>query len=410
MKMKKNNLNYKAKETNRWIYIFLGIIIMMFLGTVYSYSVFRVSLENKLNIGSVESGMPYMFALAFYALFMFLSGKHIEKYKPRKLILLGGLLVSLGWILSSFSTNIIMLTISYGCIGGAGVGISYGVLMNVTAKWFPDKKGLAVGLILVGFGLSPLVTAPLVRILVENFGVMRAFLILGIVFGILIWLLSIPFKYPGEDDLLGYNIKVIGNEKSIDMTSKDMVKTKEFKGIYLNFIIGTMVGLTMIGMTTNVGIDYFNLNSLTVTRLMAIFAISNGIGRPTFGWITDRFTSKKAMILSYILIIIAAASLILFEKETMLYIITFSIFWFNLGGWLAIVPTSVLKFYGIKNYSQNYGLVFTAYGIGAISGVLSSGILLDLNENYKYVFFYIIILSLIGILLTNKYIRNQTKG
>ena len=176
------------------------------------------------------------------------------------------------------------------------------------------------------------------------------------------------------------------------MTSKDMVKTKEFKGIYLNFIIGTMVGLTMIGMTTNVGIDYFNLNSLTVTRLMAIFAISNGIGRPTFGWITDRFTSKKAMILSYILIIIAAASLILFEKETMLYIITFSIFWFNLGGWLAIVPTSVLKFYGIKNYSQNYGLVFTAYGIGAISGVLSSGILLDLNENYKYVFFYIIIL------------------
>lgn len=410
MKMKKNNLNYKAKETNRWIYIFLGIIIMMFLGTVYSYSVFRVSLENKLNIGSVESGMPYMFALAFYALFMFLSGKHIEKYKPRKLILLGGLLVSLGWILSSFSTNIIMLTISYGCIGGAGVGISYGVLMNVTAKWFPDKKGLAVGLILVGFVLSPLVTAPLVRILVENFGVMRAFLILGIVFGILIWLLSIPFKYPGEDDLLGYNIKVIGNEKSIDMTSKDMVKTKEFKGIYLNFIIGTMVGLTMIGMTTNVGIDYFNLNSLTVTRLMAIFAISNGIGRPTFGWITDRFTSKKAMILSYILIIIAAASLILFEKETMLYIITFSIFWFNLGGWLAIVPTSVLKFYGIKNYSQNYGLVFTAYGIGAISGVLSSGILLDLNENYKYVFFYIIILSLIGILLTNKYIRNQTKG
>ena len=193
--MKKNNLNYKAKETNRWIYIFLGIIIMMFLGTVYSYSVFRVSLENELNIGSVESGMPYMFALAFYALFMFLSGKHIEKYKPRKLILLGGLLVSLGWILSSFSTNIIMLTISYGCIGGAGVGISYGVLMNVTAKWFPDKKGLAVGLILVGFDLSPLLTAPLVRILVENFGVMRAFLILGIVFGILIWLLSIPPKF-----------------------------------------------------------------------------------------------------------------------------------------------------------------------------------------------------------------------
>ena len=147
----------------RWLYVVLGIIIMMLLGTVYSYSVFRISLEKVLNIGSVESGMPYMTALAFYAFSMFLTGKHIEKYKPRTIILIGGLLVSIGWILSSFAANIVMLTITYGCISGTGVGIAYGVPLSVVAKWFPEKKGFTVGMVLIGFGLSPLVTAPVAR-------------------------------------------------------------------------------------------------------------------------------------------------------------------------------------------------------------------------------------------------------
>ena len=96
--------SYLMKK-GRWRFILLGITIMMLLGTVYSYSVFRVELQQELGIGLTESGMPYMFALAFYALFMFLSGKHIERYQPRNMIILGGLLVSVGWILSSFSTD-----------------------------------------------------------------------------------------------------------------------------------------------------------------------------------------------------------------------------------------------------------------------------------------------------------------
>ena len=137
-----------------------GIMIMMFLGTVYSYSVFRLELENKFQIGASESGLPYMFALAFYALFMFFTGKFIERIHPKKILIFGGLLVSLGWVLSSFASNIYVLTLTYGCVGGAGVGIAYGVPISVVAKWFPDRKGVAVGLVLVGFGLSPLITAP----------------------------------------------------------------------------------------------------------------------------------------------------------------------------------------------------------------------------------------------------------
>ena len=398
------------KYNKRWVYIVLGIIFMMFLGTVYSYSVFRVALEKEFMIGAAESGMPYMVALAFYALFMFLTGKYIEKFEAKKILLLGGLLVSLGWILSSFVTNIFLLTITYGCISGAGVGIAYGVPMSVIAKWFPDKKGIAVGLILIGFGLSPLVTAPIARSLVESYGVMKTFFILGVSFAVLLPILAIAFKYPSDEEALVFNIKVNKSaQNSPDLTLKQMIRTKSFKGVYLNFIIGTMIGLMVVGMTINVGLDYFQLDSSTVTRTMAIFAIFNGVGRPTFGWVTDRYSSRKAMIISYFLIMSSAMGLVTLGNHSFVYILTFSVLWFNLGGWLAIVPTSTLKLYGIKNNSQNYGLMFTAYGIGAIAGVSTSGLILDYYANYDYVFYYIIGLCMVGIILTTTYINNKTE-
>lgn len=410
MKLQRMKLKEALKYNKRWVYIVLGIIFMMFLGTVYSYSVFRVALEKDLMIGAAESGMPYMVALAFYALFMFLTGRYIEKFQAKKILMLGGLLVSLGWILSSFVSNIFLLTITYGCISGAGVGIAYGVPLSVIAKWFPDKKGIAVGLILIGFGLSPLVTAPIARSLVESYGVMKTFFILGVSFAVMLPILAILFKYPSDEEVLIFNKKVNqSSENSPDLTLKQMIRTKSFKGVYLNFLIGTMIGLMVVGMTINVGLDYFQLDSSTVTRTMAIFAIFNGVGRPAFGWVTDRYSSRKAMTISYFLIMSSAMGLVTSGKHTLVYILTFSIFWFNLGGWLAIAPTSTLKLYGIKNNSQNYGLVFTAYGVGAIAGVSTSGLILDYYGNYDYVFYYIIVLCMVGIILTTKYINNKTE-
>ena len=379
---------------------------MLCLGTVYSYSVFRFPIEELFNIGSTQSGMPYMIALAFYAFFMFITGKYIDKYNPRSILLLGGFLVSIGWILSAYAPNIFVLTVTYGVISGAGVGIAYGVPMTVISRWFPEKKGLTVGMVLIGFGLSPLITAPLARNLIENYGIMNTFRILGICFGIIISILSFPFRYPSESGQLSLKLTRNTNDNLSEMNTSSMIKSDSFKGLYINFMIGTTIGLMLIGLTSSVGTELIGLSPKFVATLMALFAISNGIGRPIFGWITDKFTSKNAMNLSYCLIIFSAF-LILLAKEgsIILYSISFSIFWFNLGGWLAIAPTSTLALFGIKHYSQNYGVVFTAYGIGAVFGVLSSGRLIDLFQDYRYVFYYVIILCLIGILTTSKLIK-----
>ena len=315
-------------------------------------------------------------------------------------MLTGTLLVSVGWVLSAFAPNIQTLTIAYGVISGAGVGIAYGAPLTVVTRWFPEKKGIVIGLVLLGFGLSPLLTAPIARALVEQYGVTKTFLILGVVFGVLLPVLAMPFKYP-EADCVGEE-KVLGAEsKENDMDSAEMVRSANFKGLYFNFIIGTMIGLMMIGLTSNIGIELIGMAQKDVVLFISIFAVFNGVGRPVFGWLTDRLSAKKAMLFSYAQIILAASLMLLAKNGSIvLFFIAFSIFWFNVGGWLAIAPTATNNMYGPKHYSENYGVVFTAYGIGAVLGVGSSGLLLDTFQNFDYIFYLVIVSCLIGYLLT----------
>ena len=391
----------------RWIYVLSGIIIMICLGTVYSWSVFRISVEKYYDVGTTHSGLPYMAALAFYALFMFITGSFLDRYHPRLFIFVGGLVVSVGWIASSFATNIYMLTFTYGIVGGAGVGIAYGAPISVVTKWFPEKKGLAVGLVLVGFGVSPLITAPLARLLIENYGIMHTFFLLGIIFGCVTSITSFLIKNPSINDVSFYKAEKLSASFS-NLNTANMVRSKSFIGLYLNFIIGTMIGLMLVGMTSNISVELIGLPRSTTTWLMTFFALFNGVGRPLFGWITDKTSPKYAMYISYVLII-CASILMLFSGEgsTAMFVIAFSIFWLNLGGWLSIAPTTTIRNYGIEHYSQNYGVVFTAYGIGAIIGVLTSGVLIDIHGNYHFIFYLIIALSLFGSVITSKYCDNH---
>ncbi|HRK98905.1 MAG TPA: MFS transporter, partial [Trichococcus flocculiformis] len=257
------------------------------------------------NVGSAQSGLPYMTALLFYSLFMFFTGRYFKSWSPRATILVGSLLVSIGWILSAFAPNIQVLTVTYGVISGAGVGIAYGAPLAVVTRWFPEKKGLVIGMVLLGFGLSPLLTAPLARTLVEQYGVTKTFLVLP--------LLSMPFKYPERESVESGDSSE-KNADTRDVTSAEMMKSANFKGLYFNFIIGTMIGLMMIGLTNSIGIELIGMAQKDVVLFISVFAVFNGIGRPVFGWLTDRLSARTAMLLSYAQII-TAAGLMLWAKN-----------------------------------------------------------------------------------------------
>jgi OFA family oxalate/formate antiporter-like MFS transporter len=388
-------------ESGRWIFVVLGLIINLCLGSVYSWSVFRKPLEQLLDITATQSGLPYVLLLAFFAAFMPITGGFLDRRGPRIVGVIGGVLVGAGWVLSRFAPNINVLAVTYGVITGIGVGVAYGGPIAVAARWVPDRKGLAVGLTLVGFGLSAMITAPVMRSLIAARGPLDTFGIMGGVFLAIVVVAGLMLRFPPEGwRPAGYDPKKHRAVSRADLAPGEMFRTSSFYGLWICYIIGTLAGLMAIGISSPVGQEIIRLDAATAASLIAIFAVFNGIGRPLFGWLTDRITPRYAALISFIVILLCSGGMLLAGPgDTLIYAVSFAGFWLTLGGWLAIAPTAAASFFGSSHYARNYGWIFTAYGIGAIAGTLMSGRLRDMSGSYTSVFYPTAVLAVIGIII-----------
>lgn len=382
----------KKNSKIKWLFVILGVIMFMCMGTVYSWSVFRTPVEQLYDLDLSQSGLPYLVFLVAYTLGMVLTGRLADRLNPRLLIVVGGLLIGTGWILAGFARSFAMLIISYGVIAGTGVGIAYGPPLKVITRWFDEKRGMALGLLLGGFGLSPLVTAPIARMLIVQMGVSSTFIVVGIAMGILIPLIGWIFRNP--DEYHGNGKVHMGH---ITQPLKDVLKSKKFIGLWACFIIGTTAGLMIIGISSQIGVELYGLTMNQTAALLSIFAVFNAVGRPLFGWLVDHMGSRKASILSFTLMVVASALLFVRMLDFVaVYIVALALFWMNLGAWLSIAPVSIGTFFGQENYSRNYGILFTAYGIGAVIGTPVAAWIKTVTGSYHYIALPIAILALIG--------------
>lgn len=387
-------------EKGRWLLIPLSAIVLLCLGTVYSWSIFRKPLEKLLSINATESLLPFTVLLVLFAILMPITGFCINRFGTRIVTALGGVIMGLGYISSSIDGNLQTLTFTYGVIAGIGVGITYGVPIAVIAKWFPDKKGVAVGLTVIGFGLSPLITAPLAKSLIDSYGVRQTFIILGVVFTAIIVLISTVLKAPpAQWQPAGWTPASLANNTSTN-TQESIFQNPAFYGLWLCYTIGTFAGLAAIGISSPLAQEIVKLDAATAASSVSLFAIFNALGRLFFGWFTDRFSPKLAAIVSFTMVLVA--SLIMLktgEGAVMSYLLAFSLFYFSFGGWLAIAPTTTLILFSSADYAKNYGIVFTAYGAGALGGTLLAGRIRDIFGSYTVFFYPTTALAILGIIL-----------
>lgn len=387
---------------NRWMYVVLGLIINVILGTVYAFSLFRPPLEKMWGISATESGLPYMVFLALIWVGMPLGAKLMRKYgSPKPPMIIGAVLTGIGYILAGFSPNIWFLTLAYGIIAGTGVWIVYGCPIATSTRWFPDKTGIAVGLTVGGFGLSAFITGPVIKGLIGAVGPLNTFLYLGIAYLVLLIILSLPYKFPPE----GYSPAPSTSQQQkattpsatvVEIPLSEASKTIQFWALYIAFVAGSLAGLLAIGTSAPVAKEV-GVPSEMVTMAIQIFALCNFAGRPLFGWLTDKLGSKGATMLSHTLIFLASIFLYT-TRNTVAFIISYMILWLNLGGWLAIAPTSVRRFFGVKYAADIYGVVISAYGVGAIVGTLVSGKIKDITGSYINSFPIVAALAILGFL------------
>jgi OFA family oxalate/formate antiporter-like MFS transporter len=390
----------------RWLLVIFGMFINLCLGTIYSWSVFVAPLTTYFtkDLGQAVTAndvlMPFSVFLAFFAITMAFAGKYIEQYGPRNITIVGGILTGLGWLLASFATSVPMLYVLYGIIGGIGVGIAYGVPVAVAARWFPDRRGLAVGLTLLGFGFSAFFTANIAAYLIVAYGVMTTFRIFGIAFIILTVLLALPLKFPPA----GWKpagwvppAPVAGQAVTCEFRRGEMIKTRSFYALWACYFIGCLAGLMAVGIAKPVGSD-IGIEAGLATILVGVFAIFNGFGRPVFGALTDKLTPRNTALISFILI--ALVSVLMWQVPTVpVYILAFVVLWGCLGGWLAIAPTTTGCYFGTGDYPRCYGVLFLAYGAGAIAGPQLAGFIKTSTGSYIGVFPYVMVLAVIGFII-----------
>ena len=393
-------------EKGRWALVVVGLVINLCLGAVYSWSVFVNPLIDYFSIlGEAVTAndvlMPYSVILAVFAITMALTGRYVETHGPRKITIVGCVLTGLGWLFASTVSSIAMLSVVYGIIGGIGIGIAYGATVAVAARWFPDRRGLAVGLTVFGVGFSAFITANLAGYFIAAYGVMATFRIFGIGIILLTVPLALPLSFPPKGwKPAGWNPPVPGEgaHATCECNRGEMVRSSAFYGLWICYFIGCIAGLMAISISKPVGTDLVHIETGLATALVGFFAIFNGSGRLFFGHLTDRLNPGNTAMISFVLIAIASLAMWL-TPVVLVYIIAFAILWGCLGGWLAIAPTATATYFGTCDYPRCYGVVFLAFGAGAIAGPQLAGFIKTMTGNYVGVFPWVFALAILGFLI-----------
>jgi MFS family permease len=385
-------------QQGRWLMIPIGITAMLCLGTVYAWSIFRTPLERELGLGATASLLPFTVALVCYAGMMPLAGRWISRGHGRRVAMAGAVVVGLGYLLASAAGSITGLVLAYGVVAGLGVGLVYGVPLAVVASWFPERKGLAVGLTVTGFGLSPLITAPLAQRLIAAVGTRPTLRLFGLAFGVILllaaWLLRPAPAIPTPE------LPVPGPVPSGPL---QRCRRRTVPGLWLNYALGTLAGLSAIGIASPVGIELIGISPVMAAASVSLFAVFNGVSRPLFGWLCDRWTPAQAAMLAAGLILMGSLLMLRAGPGDMaLYLVAFCLFWSALGGWLAIAPATTLRCFPAGRYAEIYGVVFTAYGVGALVGTLAIGQLRDWFGTYSAAFYPLAGLAVLGLVLSAK--------
>ena len=375
---------------NKYIVLIGALLAQVTIAGLYAWSIFGTALHVERGWGNDATYFPYALAQFIFAFSTLLSGRIVDKKGPRITLIIGGLLYGLGLILSSFVTTPSMLYLTYGVIAGMGVGFVYVCPLSTLIKWFPENKGTITGLSVAIFGGGSIIFKEVISGFLTISDVSGAFLKLGIISMILIITSAMFTNNPD-----GFENKSL-EKGSSDYTTSEMMKTSKFKTMWLMYWLAVIPGILVLGAAKDIGIDVARLETSLATGLITILAISNASSRLISGTLSDKFGALRILKIIFIITIASLLGLSLFAKNTLVFYLSISGVAVGYGGFLSLFPIFTNQEFGSFRYGSNYGVVFQAYGLAALTGILIKRI----AGTYTTTFTISAIAACIGLALT----------
>jgi len=367
-------------NNNRWGVVIASVVILMCLGVAYSWGVFLIPIDQEMGWGRTKISFAVSILLLVFSVFMSISGLLEKKIGPHFTASIGGILIGLGWIGASFSQTTLWLYLFYGIIAGIGTGLCYMPALSCGIKWFPEKKGLITGIIVFGFGFGTAFLSPLAIQLINCFGWRTTMLSYGIAFGCIILLAAQYLKIPD----INPQQNQIENRDEANYTPIQMMKTSVFKILFFTYFLAMVAGMLTIGHISAFLSD-LQFSAIQAACSLTILAIFNGLGRVSFGYFSDILGRKTTLITLFLIMGISMVLLNVSHHLFFIYMIT-ALIGLCFGGFLVVYPSLIADYFGVVDFSINYGIIFIGYGIGCFVGPILGGYIYDLTKHYMIAF------------------------
>ncbi len=399
-----------TKVKNRWFMALAAMAIHISIGSVYAWSVYVKPIQSTMNWTLTDVTITFSVAIFFLGLSAALMGKFVESKGPRVAATLAAVLFGLGTVgsgLAIYMESKILLYLTYGVLGGAGLGIGYISPVSMLVKWFPDRRGMATGLAIMGFGFASAISGPAIKVLIDAVGISSTFYILGSIYFVIMFTAAQYLANPPE----GYMPERFSNaiasgkkkikEDLVNITRDEAVKTARFYGLWIMLFINVTCGIAIISVASPLLQEVIGISALAAASAVGLMGIFNGAGRIMWASVSDYLTRPVVFILFFITQILAfyllttVTSILLFQV-LLYYIMT------CYGGAFASVPAYIGDIFGTKELGAIHGYILTAWALAGLVGPIIIAYVKDTTGSYTgtlYVFVGLFVIALITSML-----------
>ena len=390
------------KAANRWVIAIAGVFLQIALGAVYAWSVFRIPLSKQFGWSISQVTLTFTISIFMLGFASFVGGLWMNRVGPRTVALTAGVFYSVGVFLTSFSANKLWwLYLSYGFIGGIGLGLGYIVPVATLVKWFPDRRGLITGIAVGGFGAGALITAPVASRLIQTVGVLPTFAYLGVGYFIITIIASLFMQNPPEGwQPTGWtpSAKQTAQRATHDYVLSEALKTWQWWALWLILLLNPSAGIAVISQEGPIFQELTKVSAVVAGGMVGIASLGNGVGRVFWAWLSDLITRRVTFAVMFILQVFLFWFLPSIALPALMTTVTFIVL-MCYGGGFGTMPAFTADYFGPKNVGPIYGLMLTAWSFASVFGPLYIARMRETAGNYAGALHVIGVVMLVSILL-----------